>query len=159
MLDLTEDMIEAEDEGDAVEGSAEDAEMMSAGEAEVAMVEPRQPDVVFGETTHAAAPRAPQKPAAAPRAAEAPRMEHMHADEGQPSAGARQLLSPTSDATVAAAFGKLANTILTHDARTLDDIVKEMLRPMLKEWLDDNLPPLVERLVRDEIERVSRGRP
>jgi len=32
-----------------------------------------------------------------------------------------------------------------------------MLRPMLKSWLDDNLPSLVERLVRSEIERVSRG--
>jgi cell pole-organizing protein PopZ len=36
--------------------------------------------------------------------------------------------------------------------------VREMLRPMLKGWLDDNLPGLVERLVRAEIERVSRGR-
>ena len=33
----------------------------------------------------------------------------------------------------------------------------EMLRPMLKHWIDDNLPGLVERLVRAEIERVSRG--
>ena len=40
-----------------------------------------------------------------------------------------------------------------------EDLVKEMLRPMLKAWLDDNLPTLVERLVRAEIERVSRGRP
>ena len=43
-------------------------------------------------------------------------------------------------------------------ARTLDDLVKEMLRPMLKSWLDDNLPSIVERIVRAEIERVSRGR-
>jgi len=33
----------------------------------------------------------------------------------------------------------------------------EMLRPMLQEWLEDNLPTLVERLVREEIERVARG--
>jgi cell pole-organizing protein PopZ len=39
------------------------------------------------------------------------------------------------------------------------DLVKEMLRPMLKGWLDDNLPSMVERIVRAEIERVSRGRP
>ena len=37
-------------------------------------------------------------------------------------------------------------------------MVRDMLRPMLKSWLDDNLPGLVERLVRAEIERVSRGR-
>jgi uncharacterized protein len=36
--------------------------------------------------------------------------------------------------------------------------VKDMMRPMLKAWLDDNLPSLVERVVRAEIERVSRGR-
>jgi len=36
--------------------------------------------------------------------------------------------------------------------------VREMLAPLLKTWLDDNLPRLVERLVRTEIERVSRGR-
>ena len=52
----------------------------------------------------------------------------------------------------------LAHTVLSQNARTLDDLVKEMLRPMLKSWLDDNLPSLVERLVRAEIERVSRGR-
>ena len=48
--------------------------------------------------------------------------------------------------------------MLGNNARTLEDLVKEMLRPMLKSWLDDNLPSLVERIVRDEIERVSRGR-
>jgi uncharacterized protein len=36
--------------------------------------------------------------------------------------------------------------------------VTELLRPMLKSWLDDNLPSIVERLVRAEIERVTRNR-
>ena len=48
--------------------------------------------------------------------------------------------------------------MLVQNARTLEDLVREMLRPMLKSWLDDNLPGMVERLVRAEIERVSRGR-
>ncbi len=39
--------------------------------------------------------------------------------------------------------------------KTLEDIVKELLRPMLKEWLDDNLPPLVERLVEREINKLA----
>lgn len=73
------------------------------------------------------------------------------------SAGHSGLLSPQSDAMVASAFGRLANTMLSQDPRTLEDLVGEMLRPMLKDWLDDNLPVLVERLVREEIERVSRG--
>ncbi|HOV04748.1 MAG TPA: DUF2497 domain-containing protein, partial [Kaistiaceae bacterium] len=67
------------------------------------------------------------------------------------------LLSPTADQAVSNAFQNLAHTILSNNARTLEDLVKEMLRPMLKSWLDDNLPPLVERLVKAEIERVSRG--
>jgi uncharacterized protein len=56
------------------------------------------------------------------------------------------------------AFNALGQTLLVQNARTLEDLVKEMLRPMLKSWLDDNLPTLVERMVRAEIERVSRGR-
>jgi hypothetical protein len=70
----------------------------------------------------------------------------------------RHLLSPTTTAAVDSAFNSLAQTVLVGNARTLDDLVREMLRPMLKAWLDDNLPNLVERLVRAEIERVSRGR-
>ena len=56
------------------------------------------------------------------------------------------------------ARGLPAETVLVQNSRTLDDLVREMLRPMLKAWLDDNLPTLVERMVRAEIERVSRGR-
>jgi cell pole-organizing protein PopZ len=48
--------------------------------------------------------------------------------------------------------------MLGGDSRTIEELVREMLRPMLKSWLDDNLPSLVEKLVRAEIERVSRGR-
>jgi uncharacterized protein len=69
------------------------------------------------------------------------------------------LLSAEATAAVNSAFGTLAHTVLVQNARTLEDLVREMLRPMLKTWLDDNLPNLVERLVRSEIERVSRGHP
>jgi hypothetical protein len=69
------------------------------------------------------------------------------------------LLAPEAGSAVASAFSSLAHTILGQNARTLDDLVEEMLRPMLKAWLDDNLPTIVERLVRAEIERVSRGAP
>ena len=44
------------------------------------------------------------------------------------------------------------------NARKLDEVVEEILRPMLKTWLDSNLPQMVERMVREEIERVARGR-
>ena len=47
--------------------------------------------------------------------------------------------------------------MLNQSSRTIDDLVQDMLRPMLASWLNENLPSLVERLVRAEIERVSRG--
>lgn len=68
------------------------------------------------------------------------------------------LMSPATDAAVASAFNHLASTILQSDARSLDELTRDMLKPMLKAWLDANLPPLVEKLVREEIERVARGR-
>ncbi len=68
------------------------------------------------------------------------------------------ILSRSTVSAVESAFNTLAHTVLSNNARTLEDLVKEMLRPMLKSWLDDNLPNLVERIVKAEIERVSRGR-
>jgi len=70
----------------------------------------------------------------------------------------QQILSRSTVSAVESAFNSLAHTVLSQNARTLEDLVKEMLRPMLKSWLDDNLPGLVERIVKAEIERVSRGR-
>ena len=72
--------------------------------------------------------------------------------------GDRGLISAATSAAVDSAFNTLAQTVLVQNGRTLEDLVREMLRPMLKTWLDDNLPGMVERLVRAEIERVSRGR-
>jgi uncharacterized protein len=92
-------------------------------------------------------------------------MDHTVANEVvsvSQSSGARDdtrggLMSSTTSAAVDSAFNALAQTVLVQNARTLEDLVREMLRPMLKVWLDDNLPGMVERLVRAEIERVSRG--
>ena len=70
----------------------------------------------------------------------------------------RGLLSAATTATVDAAFDALARTAQARNGRTLEEVVSELLRPMLKAWLDENLPGMVERLVRAEIERVSRGR-
>jgi len=103
-------------------------------------------DVVFTD-------RAPEQPPVEPARA---------ADEARRAAANampdRSLLSNATAAAVDNAFNSLAHTVLGNNARTLEDLVKEMLRPMLKSWLDDNLPGLVERIVRAEIERVSRGR-
>jgi cell pole-organizing protein PopZ len=77
----------------------------------------------------------------------------------EPAAPDRALISASTVAAVDSAFNTLAQTVIGQNARTLEDLVKEMLRPLLKSWLDDNLPGLVDRIVRAEIERVSRGRP
>ena len=77
--------------------------------------------------------------------------------QAEPAAPPQQILSRSTVSAVESAFNTLANTVLSNNARTLEDLVKEMLRPMLKSWLDDNLPGLVERIVKAEIERVSRG--
>ena len=70
----------------------------------------------------------------------------------------RGIMSQATSAAVDSAFNHLAQFVFTQNGRTIEDLVRDMLRPMLKTWLDDNLPGLVERLVRAEIERVSRGR-
>ena len=46
--------------------------------------------------------------------------------------------------------------VLGDGNRTIEDLVKEVMRPMVKDWLDENLPGLTERLVRREIERLAR---
>ena len=71
---------------------------------------------------------------------------------------AEALLSSEAVASVSGAFSRLSESIRPAQPTTVEDLMKEMLRPMLKAWLDDNLPPLVERLVREEIERVARRR-
>jgi uncharacterized protein len=73
------------------------------------------------------------------------------------------LLSNVVSASVSEAFGKLNAMALPAQAaaaqpKSVEDLMAELLRPMLKNWLDENLPALVERLVQAEIERVARGR-
>ena len=78
--------------------------------------------------------------------------------------GRERILSSATSGAAAAAFAQLG--ALPRDRRregelplggidrTLEDIVRDLLRPLLQTWLDENLPRLVERLVREEIARV-----
>jgi len=67
------------------------------------------------------------------------------------------IVSPAVGQQVAKSFDNLAFALDSSARRSFDEIAEDMLRPMLQDWLDDNLPTLVERLVREEIERVARG--
>ncbi|MEI6440181.1 MAG: DUF2497 domain-containing protein [Alphaproteobacteria bacterium] len=65
--------------------------------------------------------------------------------------------SPAASAA-AASFEHLTATILMpRDGRTLEDVTRELLRPLLKQWLDDHLPRIVQETVQAEVERISRG--
>ncbi|NGM21983.1 DUF2497 domain-containing protein [Roseomonas stagni] len=71
------------------------------------------------------------------------------------------LIAPAVAAATTAALGQLLRSVAAErqapvyrGGPSIEDVVREELRPLLKEWLDQHLPPLVERLVRAEIERV-----
>lgn len=69
------------------------------------------------------------------------------------------LVGATASSAAASAFGSLSSALLMpKDARTLEDVVRELLRPLLKEWLDQNLPRIVETKVEEEVQRIARGR-
>src|ERR1700747_1791184 len=65
-----------------------------------------------------------------------------------------QLISREVNNAVHAAFNALAQTVLVNNSRTLEALLREMLQPILKVWLNDSCPGVVERLVRVEIEQI-----
>lgn len=103
-------------------------------------------------------------PEPAPAVKEAPMAEPVHsAPEPAPPAlpVPLGLVAPEAAAAAASSVGSLVRTLMAQRSAqvrsggpTIEDLVREEIRPLLKEWLDINLPPLVERLVRAEIERV-----
>jgi cell pole-organizing protein PopZ len=154
--DMNQQDVDAMLAGQAAEQQPEDILELTEQMAEQAEAEPPsfqtidgQSDVFFSD-----APAQPEPPPPPPRASE--EMRPPPTAELAPPGPA--LMSSTTTAAVDSAFNALAHTVLVQNARTLEDLVREMLRPLLKAWLDDNLPGMVERIVKAEIERVSRGR-
>jgi cell pole-organizing protein PopZ len=139
----------ASDALDVTDAMAAPAPAAVAGPAPTVRTIDAGSDVIFTD-------RAPH-----PRAEPAVRIIEEARRPAPPSAPAldRALISASTVAAVDRAFNTLAHTVIGQNAHTLEDLVKEMLRPLLKSWLDDNLPGVVDRIVRAEIERVSRGRP
>jgi cell pole-organizing protein PopZ len=78
----------------------------------------------------------------------------------QPAMAAYPLLAPETQSAASGSLSDLVRTLSERQTQiyrsgpTLEDIVRDEMRPIIKAWLDTNLPPMVERLVRDEIERV-----
>ena len=77
---------------------------------------------------------------------------------------ADRLVSENPAMNSVASLSVLAAAVDTHrravdpsiGPRSIEDLVKDVMRPMIREWLDDNLPSLVERMVGREIERLTR---
>ena len=130
-------------------------------------VEPRAPEPPPAPPAPAAAPRAeaPPAPEPPPRAARAtPPPEPAAEPAPSPVVGDRLVSIATAAASVAALSqladlgqkGQVGTTPLGDAGRTLESLVRELLKPMLRDWMDANLAPLVERLVREEIQRMAR---
>ena len=116
---------------------------------------PNREDTEMSETARHSAPtdRSSFEPANTDR-----RDLEFHADyQTYSTSGHDPLLSGSSGQMVAASFEELAQAIRNGELKSLEAMAQDMLKPMLAEWLDDNLPRMVERLVREEIERLSRG--
>jgi cell pole-organizing protein PopZ len=96
--------------------------------------------------------RPPEPPAPAGASAEA-------ALVGAAAAGAAgaSLAALRAATGAAAAVPVRPETLVGYANLTLEQMVREEIRPLLKAWLDENLPPLVERLVKAELERIARG--
>jgi uncharacterized protein len=89
---------------------------------------------------------------------DAPRHPNGEAFEPGPRAGTGRTFAPNArDGSAGAAFNALLASRFVQRSDAVIDLTREMLRPMLKSWLDDNLPGIVERLVSAEIERIGRG--
>ena len=106
----------------------------------------------------------PHEPTPGPTSMETPEPQPPHAFEpahAAEEAHEEPLVAPSTAAAASASMGALVrvlgqrHTQVYRDGPTLEDMVREEIRPMVKNWLDENLAPLVERLVRAEIERVT----
>lgn len=141
VLELT-DRVEEEGEGTSPLAIADDLKILDREEEVAPEPEPEpEPEPVF---------EAAPEPAPAPRPAAAP----------APVEDEDTLLAEPAASAAAGAFAALTENlrVSSDNGQTLEGIVRELMRPMLKQWLDENLPSIVEAKVQEEIERVARRR-
>jgi cell pole-organizing protein PopZ len=139
---------------------AEEREPTKGPEAKSA---PERPAVVYSKAEGATIARRPE-PAVetgAPRVVwRQPEPEAERAVEPPAEGGGEDdapLVSAATDKAVASAFEALSANLAARTTEVAEGVAREMLRPMLKAWLDENLPAIVERLVQAEIERIVRA--
>lgn len=141
VLELT-DRVEEEGEGTSPLAISDDLMILDREEEIAPEPEPEpEPEPVF-QAAPAPAPAPAARPAPAP----------VEEDEA--------LLAEPAASAAAGAFAALTENlrVSSDNGQTLEGIVRELMRPMLKQWLDENLPSIVEAKVQEEIERVARRR-
>ena len=157
---ISEDDVPA-DEGAPAEAEPEPAPVEAA--APVFEPEPEEEDDGVLELTERVetlgdldvyTPTVSEEPAAAPYVAPEPE----YVPEPPPVSANEGLVGAIAASAAASAFGQLSAAIqMPADGRTLEDVVRELLRPLLKQWLDSNLPQIVQATVDREVERIARG--
>jgi len=117
-------------------------------------------DIVASEPEPTPEPEPPPPPPPIPEfiAEPLPKMttERLVSDQAASMAGSALSALANTVEIERLASSPMMGTAIGNGARTLEDMAIEILRPLLKKWLDDNLPGTVDRLVQKEIERISR---
>lgn len=105
-------------------------------------------DIFFEGDDDSTPPAHPRKAAAASDAGPS-------AKPAVPHSSIESLISSKAADSVTQSFSSLSGLVVQNQAKTMEDLLKEMLKPMLQSWLDENLPSLVEDMVSAEIRRLS----
>ena len=153
VLELTEEMVAGNEGGEETAAKEPEVEEMAEAEPQE-MTEPEPQEMTEPEPREMSEPEPKSEPSAVP--GPEPDAEAETAPEGS-------IVAAATAAAATASFSDLAKVVsATREfplgdgtGRTLEALVKELLRPMLKEWLDKNLPPMVKRLVEKEITKLA----
>jgi cell pole-organizing protein PopZ len=159
----SEDVLEltrvVRDSGEVVDLKAE-----GAAPAEPAMAEPEPEGEPGSEAATEEVELAPPEEGPAPLTQDQPKQEKT-AVEMKPAATRGELLSATAASAASGAFAKLSQafqrtpaeeSVADDSGRTVEQFIEDMIRPLLRDWLDENLPTIVDRLVEKEIQKIAR---
>ena len=165
VLELTEVAEEPEDEpaekAEPAEAAADEEPVEDAAEEDLSIDEvldevSQEDELELVEDEPESEPVA-QPAEAAPAVAAAPVVVQQPVDTRLLATETAAAAAGTLSGLVAAVDRAHGGSVLGDGNRTIEDLVKEVMRPMVKDWLDENLPGLTERLVRREIERLARA--
>ncbi|MBA4783285.1 MAG: DUF2497 domain-containing protein [Rhizobiales bacterium] len=141
------------DDVDALFDSADEADDEDVLDLSMSQTVAADDDISFDVADNEPKPE-PQRAAAKPVAPMAGASKAAVAKSAAPVRAEAPLLSSATANAVQSSFGALNSAMNMSSSNTLEDVVKAMMRPLLKQWLDENLPEMVERLVQAEIERM-----